>query len=260
MKKLYFGSNLKMYKGIEETTEYLKNLMDLTADISREVMELFILPSFTSLPAATKIVEPQLLTLGAQNMCWADSGQYTGEISPAMLKELGIRLVMAGHSERRHIFHESDFDENKKVKSALSHGFTALLCIGETGEEKEYGISAEVLCAQLKIGLHGITREEIPYLWIAYEPVWSIGVDGTPASSAYAEKMHGIIKDTLSSLFGSDSAQIPVLYGGSVNAGNAGELITQPSIDGLYIGRAAWNPKDFNTLIRSAMAAAGQLS
>ena len=111
-----------------------------------------------------------------------------------------------------------------------------------------------------KIGLHGITREEIPYLWIAYEPVWSIGVDGTPASSAYAEKMHGIIKDTLSSLFGSDSAQIPVLYGGSVNAGNAGELITQPSIDGLYIGRAAWNPKDFNTLIRSAMAAAGQLS
>ena len=87
-----------MYKGIEETTEYLKNLMDLTADISREVMELFILPSFTSLPAATKIVEPQLLTLGAQNMCWADSGQYTGEISPAMLKELGIRLVMAGHS------------------------------------------------------------------------------------------------------------------------------------------------------------------
>ena len=136
MKKLYFGSNLKMYKGIEETTEYLKNLMDLTADISREVMELFILPSFTSLPAATKIVEPQLLTLGAQNMCWADSGQYTGEISPAMLKELGIRLVMAGHSERRHIFHESDFDENKKVKSALSHGFTALLCIGKPTKKK----------------------------------------------------------------------------------------------------------------------------
>ena len=260
MKKLYFGSNLKMYKGIEETTEYLKNLMDLTADINREVMELFILPSFTSLPAATKIVEPQLLTLGAQNMCWADSGQYTGEISPAMLKELGIRLVMAGHSERRHIFHESDFDQNKKLKSALSHGFTALLCIGETGEEKEYGISAEVLCAQLKVGLHGVTGDELSNIRIAYEPVWSIGVDGTPASSAYAEKMHGIIKDTLLSLFGEASLQIPVLYGGSVNSQNADELIVQPSIDGLYVGRAAWDPKDFNNLIRNALTAAGQLS
>lgn len=258
MKKLYFGSNLKMYKGIEETTEYLKELMELTADISRDVMELFILPSFTSLPAATKIVKPQLLTLGAQNMCWADFGQYTGEVSPAMLKELGIRLVMAGHSERRHIFHESDFDENKKVKSALNHGFTALLCIGETGEEKEYGISAEVLRAQLKVGLHGVTVDELPYIRIAYEPVWSIGVDGTPASSAYAEEMHGIIKDTLFSLFGTAALQIPVLYGGSVNSQNAGELIAEPSIDGLYIGRAAWDPKDFNVLIRNAMAAAKQ--
>ncbi|MDE6949586.1 MAG: triose-phosphate isomerase [Lachnospiraceae bacterium] len=260
MKKLYFGSNLKMYKGIEETTEYLKDLLDLTADISRDTMELFILPSFTSLPDAVKLVKPQLLTLGAQNMCWADYGQYTGEISPGMLKELGIHFVMAGHSERRHIFHESDLDENRKVKAALSHGFTALLCIGETGEEKEYGISAEVLRAQIKVGLHGITKEEISRIWIAYEPVWSIGVDGTPATSAYAEEMHGIIKDSLFDLFGADALQIPVLYGGSVNAQNANELIVQPSIDGLYIGRAAWDPQEFNTLIRKAMAAAGLLS
>lgn len=258
MKKLYFGSNLKMYKGIEETTEYLKELLELTNDISREDMELFILPSFTSLPAAVDVVKPQFLTLGAQNMCWADSGQYTGEVSPAMLKELGIRLVMAGHSERRHIFHESDYDENKKVRSALDHGFTALLCIGETGKEKEYGISAEVLRAQLKIGLHGVTKEEISRIWVAYEPVWSIGVDGIPASSAYAEEMHDVIKDTLAGLFGEDGLQIPVLYGGSVNAQNADELIVQPSIDGLYVGRAAWEPREFNTLIRNAMTAAGQ--
>lgn len=193
-------------------------------------------------------------------MCWADYGQYTGEISPGMLKELGIHFVMAGHSERRHIFHESDLDENRKVKAALSHGFTALLCIGETGEEKEYGISAEVLRAQIKVGLHGITKEEISRIWIAYEPVWSIGVDGTPATSAYAEEMHGIIKDSLFDLFGADALQIPVLYGGSVNAQNANELIVQPSIDGLYIGRAAWDPQEFNTLIRKAMAAAGLLS
>lgn len=258
MKKLYFGSNLKMYKGIEETTGYLKELMELTGDISREDMELFILPSFTSLPAAVNIVKPQLLTLGAQNMCWAEYGQYTGEVSPSMLKELGIHLVMAGHSERRHIFHESDYDENKKIRSALEHGFTALLCIGETGEEKEYGISTEVLSAQLKIGLHGVAKEDISNIWVAYEPVWSIGVDGVPASSAYAEAMHSVIKDTLTSLYGEAGLQIPVLYGGSVNAQNADELLVQPSIDGLYIGRAAWNPQEFNRLIRNAMTATGR--
>ena len=136
-KKLYFGSNLKMYKNIKDTVEYLQKLVENTKDISREEIELFIIPSYTTLESATKNVDRAYVKLGAQNMCWEDEGQFTGEISPLMLKELGLDLVMIGHSERRHMFGETDVEENKKVKAALNHGFTTLLCIGETAEEKE---------------------------------------------------------------------------------------------------------------------------
>lgn len=255
MKKLYFGSNLKMYKGIKDTTEYLQNLVELTKDISREEMELFIIPSYTTLSHAVECAERQYVRLGAQNMCWEDQGQFTGEISPVMLKEMDLNLVMIGHSERRHVFGESDVEENKKVKAALNHGLKALLCIGETAEQKNFGISAEVLKMQLKIGFHGVDVSKVPDIWVAYEPVWSIGVNGTPATADYAEEMHKVIKETLEEIFGEAGKEIPVLYGGSVNSGNANELIVQPSIDGLFVGRSAWNAESFNKLIRDAKAA-----
>lgn len=187
------------------------------------------------------------------HMCWEDEGQFTGEISPVMLDELGVHLVMAGHSERRHIFGENNIEENKKMLSAIKHGFTGLLCIGETAEEKEYGISDEVLRTQLKIGLHGIKKEDISKVWVAYEPVWSIGVNGTPAPVEYAEAKHKVIRDTLMELFGEEGKEIPALYGGSVNMSNAIGLFTQPHIDGLYVGRAAWDAKEFAELIKSVM-------
>lgn len=190
MKKLYFGSNLKMYKGISATREYLQKLVENTKDISRDDIELFIIPSYTTLQTATDCCDRDFVRLGAQNMCWEDQGQFTGEISPCMLAEMGLDLVMIGHSERRHVFGESDVEENKKVKAALSHGFKTLLCIGETAEQKEYGISAETLRSQLKIGFYGVSPEECKNIWVAYEPVWSIGVNGTPASADYAEAMH----------------------------------------------------------------------
>ena len=163
---------------------------------------------------------------------------------------------MIGHSERRHVFGETDVEENKKVKAALDHGFTALLCIGETGEEKEFGISPEVLRTQLKIGFHGVPVSQVPKIWVAYEPVWSIGVNGTPATADYAEEMHKVIKACLKEIFGEAGADIPVLYGGSVNPGNCEELIVQPSIDGLFTGRAAWQADKFDRLIRSSIGAA----
>ncbi|MDD2971495.1 MAG: triose-phosphate isomerase [Lachnospiraceae bacterium] len=252
MKKLYFGSNLKMYKGIEETKVYLEKLCDNTKDLSREEIELFIIPSYTSLPDAVKSVNQQMVRLGAQNMGWEDQGQFTGEISPCMLEELGLQLVMVGHSERRHVFGEKDIEENKKVKAALKHGFTTLLCVGETAEEKEYGIATEVLRTQLKVGLHGIDSSRISQLWVAYEPVWSIGVNGIPASAEYAEVIHKVIKETLFDIFGEAAEEIPVLYGGSVNPQNARQLIIQPSIDGLFVGRAAWDADKFDRLIREA--------
>lgn len=255
-KKLYFGSNLKMYKNSNDTFAYLRDLESYTKDISREDMELFIIPSFTSLESAVKHTDQSLISLGAQNMCWEDQGQFTGEISPLMLKELNLKLVMIGHSERRHVFGETDVEENKKVLAALRHGFTALLCIGETQEQKDFGVSEEVLRTQLKIGLHGVAPSEVSNVWIAYEPVWSIGVNGTPASAEYAQRMHKVIKSALGEMFGETEKEIPVLYGGSVNLDNAEELIVQPSIDGLFTGRAAWQAEQFNLLIRKAMEAA----
>lgn len=254
MKKLYFGSNLKMYKTIQETVSYLQSLYEKTKDISRDDIDLFIIPSYTALESAAKHIDQSYIKLGAQNMCWADEGQFTGEISPIMLKELGLNLVMIGHSERRHVFGETDSEENQKVKAALNHGFTTLLCIGETAQEKDYNISAEVLRMQLKIGLHDIPLSHLSNLWISYEPVWSIGVNGTPAFAGYAEKMHKIIKECLTELFGDAGKDIPTLYGGSVNPDNACQLITQPSIDGLFTGRAAWQADKFEQLIRDAMA------
>lgn len=249
-KKIYFGSNLKMYKTISETTEYLENLMEKTKDISRDEIELFIIPSYLSLPS-TKNMDKTLCKIGAQNMCWEESGQYTGEISPLMLKENGVDLVMIGHSERRHVFKESDYEENLKVKKALEHGFKTLLCIGETGQEKDFNISKEVLRTQLKIGLHDIDEKYLCNLWIAYEPVWSIGVNGTPASPSYAGLMHEYIRECLVELFGEQGKDIPCLYGGSVNFDNSFDLIKQREIDGLFIGRAAWDADNFDKIIRN---------
>ena len=257
MKKYYFGSNLKMYKTIRETTAYLTSLAELTKDIGREKIELFIIPSYTSLEQASASVDHELIRLGAQNMCWEEQGQFTGEISPLMLQETGMDLVMIGHSERRHVFGERDEEENRKVKCALDHGLTALLCIGETAEDKQYGVGPEVLRMQLKKGFHEIDSASVGKLWVAYEPVWSIGVNGTPATAEYAEKMHGEIKKCLEEMFGEKSREIPVLYGGSVNPDNGEELIVQPSIDGLFVGRAAWQADRFNELIRNAMKAVG---
>lgn len=250
MDKLFLGSNLKMYKNIEDTVNYLKELTALTSDIDRKELELFIIPSYTALDRAASSIDRSLVRLGAQNMCWEEEGQFTGEISPKMLQEIGLDLVMIGHSERRHVFRETDEEENRKVKCGLEHGFTTLLCIGETADEKKYGLGAEVLRTQLKIGFDGVDASMTKRIWVAYEPVWSIGVNGTPASAEYAEQMHREIKGCLREIFGDVSGNIPVLYGGSVNMENAEKLIVQPSIDGLFIGRAAWQADKFNDLIR----------
>ncbi|MDQ0204616.1 triose-phosphate isomerase [Pectinatus haikarae] len=255
MVKLYLGTNLKMYKTISAVKAYLNDLQKLTSDIDREKMEIFVLPSYTTLAAAVDAVDKRYIKIGAQNMCWEETGQFTGEISPLMLKELNVDIVMAGHSERRHVFGETDSEENKKIFSALAHGFTALLCIGETKEEKQYNVSDEVLRRQLKIGLYNIEKKDIKNVMIGYEPVWSIGIDGEPASAEYAREKHAIIKDTLKELFGDEGTRVPVLYGGSVNMDNARQIISEKYIDGLYVGRSAWKAEKFNELIRSVKAA-----
>jgi triosephosphate isomerase len=252
--KLYIGTNTKMYKTIADTCSFLKSLNYLTEDIPSDQMELFVIPSYTALPAAKDTVEDSRILIGAQNMSWEDEGQYTGEISPVMLNEIGIDLIMAGHSERRHIMGETDQEEELKIAKALNSGFTALLCIGETMEEKLYGISDEILRIQLKIGLHSIKKNQAQNIWIAYEPVWAIGARGIPADENYANEKHRVIKDTLIELFGEETGtDIPVLYGGSVNPENAKKLIQMSDIDGLFIGRSAWEADKLNAIIRSVL-------
>jgi triosephosphate isomerase len=241
-----------MYKTIVETVDYLTRLQQLTDDLSSEEICVFIMPSYTALPAASKI-KHNILKLGAQNMNWEESGQFTGEISPLMLKELDLDIVEIGHSERRHVFGETDHEENQKVLTALQHGFTALLCIGETAEDKDLDISVEKLRIQLKTGLRDVREDQVDRLWVAYEPVWAIGVNGIPASPQYASMMHAQIRATLVELFKERGENIPLLYGGSVNRQNCDELIVQPHIDGLFIGRAAWDANDMNTIIRSVL-------
>ncbi len=255
MEKLYIGTNTKMYKGIAETRSFLADLTERTRDLDRAFLELFVIPSFTALPAASELCKSGLIRLGAQNMCWEDEGQFTGEVSPLMLKEAGVQIVEIGHSERRHVLGETDEQENRKVLCALRHGLTPLLCIGETREQRDYGISDEVLRMQLKIGLHGVDPEEEKPLWIAYEPVWAIGVNGIPASESYVAEKHAVIRQTLAGLFGAErAARIPVLYGGSVNQKNARELIGLKNVDGLFIGRSAWQAESFERILRDVMA------
>lgn len=253
-RKIYLGTNTKMYKNIRQTVDFVTRLETLTKDIPRDGLELFVIPSYTTLAAARKSVPETDILIGAQNMCWEDQGQFTGEISPLMLEEVGVDLVMIGHSERRHVFRENDAEENRKVLAALKHGFVPLLCVGETGEEKEYGIAEEVIRTQLKAGFRGVPAEQAGKVMVAYEPVWAIGVNGKPASEDYAEKIHALIHRTLAEQFGREQGEkIPVLYGGSVNDGNAEKLIVMPHIDGLFIGRSAWDADHFNSIIRKVM-------
>lgn len=258
MRKIYLGTNTKMYKTISDTISFLTALHQNTVDLSREVLELFVIPSFTTLKDARLCVPKESITIGAQNMGWEDQGQFTGEISPLMLREVGVEIAEIGHSERRHVLHETDLEENLKVLCALRHSLRPLLCIGETGEEKSLDIGEEILKIQMKIALHGVTKEQAKALMIAYEPVWAIGVNGVPASPNYVQKRHSCIRSTLVSQFGDAGYEIPILYGGSVNDSNCEALISLENVNGLFIGRSAWDADHFDVIIRKVLQKANK--
>ena len=251
-KKLYIGTNTKMLQTGAEAEEYIRRMDHLIEDI-RDRLEFFFIPSYTSLDRVVRAVGSRI-RIGAQNMAWDDRGQYTGEVSPLMLEELGVRFVLIGHSERRHVFRETDADEARKIRCAADHGFTALLCVGETAEQKDSGNSVSSVREQILRCTELLEPDEVQgRLWIGYEPVWAIGTSGVPASASYAEDMHGYIKTVLREMFGDAGKEIPVLYGGSVNPKNAPELAARDGIDGLFIGRSAWDPDRYNSIIRNVL-------
>ena len=189
--------------------------------------------------------------MGAQNMHWAKEGQFTGEISPVMLKEVGTEIIELGHSERRHKMGELDIDINKKLLTSLEYEFRPLLCIGETKEQKDAGQTLKTLRIQLKVGLDGIGEKDISKVMVAYEPVWAIGVDGVPASPEYAEEIHQEIRALLVEILGEAAKDIPILYGGSVNNDNFSQLIAKDEVNGLFIGRSAWDAYNFTKIIHA---------
>lgn len=253
MKKVYLGTNTKMYKTIKEHVEFVKDLEEGTKDISRDELELFVIPSYTSIGPANDAIDEELIKIGAQNMNWADKGAYTGEISPLMLKEVGAKVIELGHSERRHVFGEDDISINKKVLAALKHDFTALLCIGETEDQKNDGYTDKIMNIQINVGLEGVSDDDVDKLWIAYEPVWAIGENGTPPTQDYVKKTHAKIRQILVDRFKEKGKEIPILYGGSVNNENFEGLIQIDDVNGLFIGRSAWRSENFLKIIKRVM-------
>jgi len=245
---LWLGTNLKMFKTPRQTEEYLRALREVYRSLPwREELSLFVIPSYTALPDAVSAAGDDIM-IGAQNMHWEEQGEFTGEISPLMLEEIGVRLVMTAHSERRRKFGETDETANKKVLSSVRHGFVSLLCVGEDAEQKASGTGLAVMRRQLEVGLSGLS--DCGNIWIAYEPAWAIGASGTPARPEYVAQVHSFLRDVLLDMFGPAGQAVPILYGGSTNASNAEGLISANEVDGLFIGRAAWTVDSFENIMR----------
>jgi triosephosphate isomerase len=253
MSKIWIGTNWKMTKTIEEGITYTRELKEVAKNLDPSI-QLFIIPSYTALIDIKREVSNTDIIVGAQNMHWEDIGAYTGEISPKMLSEVGVDLVELGHSERRQYYNENDQDINKKVFAALKYGITPLVCIGENIDQKTNGISNEVLAAQLKVSLKDLSLEQAKKVLIAYEPVWAIGESGIPAEPEYVGETHSFLRQTLVEMFGEVGKDIPILYGGSVNLDNYLQYIDYPDVNGLFVGRTAWNMETFKVLLRTLEA------
>ncbi len=251
MRTFWIGTGWKMNKTVAEARRYIAALRGLLP-VDAASYAFFIVPPFTALAAAREAIGNAPLLLGAQNMHWAESGAFTGEISATMLEEFRIDLVELGHSERRQFFGETDEALNLKVKTALRHGMRPLLCVGDSAEECEAGRSAEAVVRQVRLAFAGLAPRDVDRCLVAYEPIWAIGDQGVPATPAHVRRVHAAVHRAIADLGG---PAVPVLYGGSVNPANAAELAAEDEVDGLFIGRAAWSPTGFAELINSAMAA-----
>jgi len=254
MKKFLLGTNWKMNKTLAQGLAYTDALMAIIGKYSQ--FEFFIIPPYTHLWKTKEAIDAQKspLRLGAQNMHHQDFGQFTGEISPVMLAEIGLDIIELGHSERRQYFNETDEAVNLKALAALKHGFTPLICIGEKLADKNYGVSKEMLAKQLKIALTDVPADAIGNFWIAYEPVWAIGVGGTPAETSYVEEIHDFLRSVLVDRYGTSGQAVPLLFGGSVNINNASDYAKLTNVDGLFIGRSAWEPDLFEAIMMTVGA------
>ncbi len=240
------AGNWKMHTTTSEARQLAAAIANQPAPSNREVL---LAPPMTALAVVGETVKNSNVLLGSQNICWEEQGAFTGEISPAMLKDVGGSMAIIGHSERRAIFAETDSLINQRVQGALKYGIIPILCIGETLEEREAGTTMTILEGQLRAGLVDTPLTSGADLVIAYEPVWAIGT-GKTASTAQAQEVHLFIRGLLADIYQKDIAdQIRILYGGSVNPANVDELMAQEDIDGALVGGAALKADSFLRII-----------
>lgn len=246
--KLIAG-NWKMNCTVAESEKLLKAIL-MGARTVRGT-KIVVCPPYTSLPIAAKILKNKKVELGAQNLSEFDDGAFTGEISAKMLKSLGIKYVIVGHSERRQFFHETNEIVKSKAKQALKNGLSPIICIGETIKERQGNLTQEIVQQQLTASTAGFAESELKKTIIAYEPVWAIGT-GKTATPEIAQEVHAFIRATLAKISPKLAQTVPIIYGGSVKPDNAAGLLSQPDIDGALVGGASLDAKSFISILRSA--------
>jgi triosephosphate isomerase len=246
MRKPIIAGNWKMNKTPSEASALIRELIPLVQDAQCDVV---VCPPFVCLAEAAKAVQGTNIALGAQNMHFKASGAYTGEVSAAMLKAVGVDYVILGHSERRQYFAETDEAVNLKTRVALDAGLVPIVCVGESLEQREQGITGDIVRGQTRAAMQGLSIAQAATVVIAYEPIWAIGT-GKTATSADANEVCGIIRNTVEQMFGRAVCEaIRIQYGGSMNPGNASELMAQEHIDGGLVGGASLRANDFSAVI-----------
>jgi triosephosphate isomerase len=252
MRKKIIAANWKMHMTQSESEAFITTFLREIEDL--DTVEVVIVPPFTAIPKVSELLtETQSIKVGAQNMYWERSGAFTGEISPAMLRELFVRYVVLGHSERRALFGETDAIVYRMVHAAYEEILRPILCIGETLEQRERGEIEKVLSSQLRGSLAHVAAKELLETVIAYEPVWAIGT-GKTASAAQAQEAHAFIRKTLGEMSDEATAdKIRIQYGGSVKPDNARELLSQPDIDGALVGGASLDPRSFAQIVKAGV-------
>lgn len=247
--QVWVGTSWKMNKVLSEAKAFAEGLIGAESDPR---IQRFVIPPFTAVREVKAMLGETDVKVGAQNMHWADQGAWTGEVSPLMLTDCGLDIVELGHSERRAFFGETDETVGLKTEAAVRHGLIPLICIGETAAEKDAGRADEVLRKQVEGALAKLSEaQKKETILLAYEPVWAIGENGVPASADYADARQARIIEVAQNVVG---RTIPCLYGGSVNPGNCAELIACPHVDGLFIGRSAWNVQGFKDILSRVAA------
>jgi triosephosphate isomerase (TIM) len=246
MRKPIIAGNWKMNKTLKEALEMVEELKPMVREARCEVV---VCPPFVCLGQVADAVKGSNIKVGAQNMHYEESGAYTGEVSPAMLRELNIEYVIIGHSERRQYFNETDESVNKKVKAALAHSLIPIVCCGESLEEREDGITRDVLGKQIRRGLKGFSEGDIEKMIVAYEPIWAIGT-GRTATDEQANEAIAYIRSVIASMYGKETAdKVRIQYGGSVKPSTIKAQMEQSDIDGALVGGASLNASDFAAIV-----------